>query len=198
VIQRVRQMRHRRPPRTLFLLHVVLREVKPTIWRRLAVAGALSLHQLHIVLQIVMGWEYKHLYSFTVGDREYEDPQGDDRDSTSPDPRKTQLDSLALQQGSAFLYTYDFGDDWEHDIVVEGIAPLHRFAAAVTLLGGERACPPEDCGGPHGYLELLEVLRDPKAPGAWARLDWMGQFDPDELDLRRIARRLGPPRSRAV
>ena len=198
MIQSAGQAKRRRPPRTLFLLHVTLREVQPSIWRRVAVAGALSLADLHVVLQVVMGWDFKHLYSFTVGDCEYDDPQGDDRDSSSPDPRKTRLDSIGLEQGSTFLYTYDFGDEWKHQVAVEGIAPLQRFAPAVTLLGGERACPPEDCGGPQGYMQLLEALRHPEAPGTRERLEWLGGFEPDALDLRRIARTLEPPPSRAV
>jgi len=172
--------------------------VKPSIWRRVAVAGALSLDELHVVLQVIMGWEFKHLYSFTIADCEYDDPHGDDRDASSPDPRKTRLDSLALQLGSTFLYTYDFGDDWEHEVTVEGVAPFTRFASAVTFLGGERACPPEDSGGPHAYMELLEALRHPESPGARERLEWLGRFDPDALDLRQIARTLEPPPSRAV
>jgi hypothetical protein len=193
-----RQSRRRPSPRTLFLLHVTLREVAPSVWRRVAVAGAISLADLHVVLQVVMGWDFKHLYSFTVGDREYEDPQGEDRDTRSPDPRKTRLDSLGLEQGGTFLYTYDFGDEWNHQVTVEGIAPFQGFTTAVTLLGGERACPPEDCGGPHGYMQLLEDLHSPDSPDARERLDWLGRFDPDALDLRRIARALEPPPSRAV
>ena len=193
-----KQSRRGPSPRTLLLLHVTLREVNPSVWRRVAVAGAISLADLHVVLQVVMGWDFKHLYSFTVGDRVYDDPQGEDRDASSPDPRKSRLDSLGLEQGSTFLYTYDFGDEWDHQVTVEGIAPFQPSASAVTLLGGERACPPEDCGGPHGYIQLLEALRNPESLGARGRLEWLGRFDPDALDLRRIARALEPPPSRAV
>jgi hypothetical protein len=172
--------------------------VKPSIWRRVAVASALSLDDLHVVLQVIMGWEFKHLYSFTIAHREYDDPHGDDRDPSSPDPPKTRLDSLGLQLGSTFVYTYDFGDDWEHEVTVEGVAPFTPFASAVTFLGGERACPPEDSGGPHGYMELLEAVQHPESPGARERLEWLGRFDPEALDLRRIVRTLEPPPSRAV
>ncbi len=198
MIQRPPQPKHRRTPRTLLLLHVTLRGVTPSIWRRVAVAGTLSLDQLHVVLQVIMGWESKHLYSFTIADCEYDDPHGDDRDPNSPDPRKTRLDSLGLRVHSTFLYTYDFGDDWEHEVTVEGVAPFRRFASAATFLGGERACPPEDSGGPHGYMELLAALQHPKSPGARERLEWLGRFDPEALDLGAIARTLEPPPSRAV
>ena len=198
MIKQARQSRRAPSRRTLFLLHVTLRDVIPSVWRRAAVAGAISLADLHVVFQIIMGWDFKHLYSFTVADRVYDDPQGDDRDTRSPDPRKTRLHSLGLAQGSTFLYTYDFGDEWEHQVTVEGIAPFQPSSSAVTLLGGERACPPEDCGGPDGYMQLLEALRNPQSQGAQELLEWLGPFDPNALDLRRIADALEPPPSRAV
>jgi hypothetical protein len=92
----------------LYLVHVRLAEIEPPIWRRVAVPGRRTLHDLHQILQAVMGWEDYHLYQFEISETRYEDPDPEDRDPAIPDPRAFTLDELALGQGSRFRYTYDF------------------------------------------------------------------------------------------
>lgn len=126
MIARASAGRHPSGPPCLYLLYVQLAEIEPPIWRRLAVPGPHTLHGLHEILQAAMPWQDSHLYRFEIGDTRYEDPNRDDRDSSVPDPRAVRLDQLGLVQGGQFQYTYDFGDDWHHDLTVEGVVPLPR------------------------------------------------------------------------
>lgn len=147
-----------------------------------------------------MPWQDYHLYQFEIGDTRYEDPNPDDRDPAIPDPRAFALDRLGLVQGSQFQYTYDFGDNWVHDLTVEGIVPLPRDVLLPVCLGGARACPPEDCGGIGGYEELVAALRRPQSAAAREYREWLGRvYDPEALDLGAINVRLGhgaPPGGR--
>jgi hypothetical protein len=139
-----------------------------------------------------MPWQDYHLYQFEIGRTRYEDPNLDDRDPSVPDPRGFTLDQLALVQGSRFQYTYDFGDDWLHNLTVEGVVPLPRDFLLPVCLGGARACPPEDCGGVGGYEELVAAVRLPQSAAAREFREWLGRaYDPEELDLVAINVRLG-------
>jgi hypothetical protein len=181
----------------LYLLHVQLADIEPPIWRRLAVPGPRTLHALHGILQAAMPWQDYHLYQFEIGGTRYEDPNPDDRDSSVPDPRAFTLDQLDLVQGSRFQYTYDFGDDWLHDLTVEGVVPLPQDVLLPVCLGGAGACPPEDCGGVGGYEELVVALRRPQSAAAREYREWLGRvYDPEELDLAAINVRLGHRRPR--
>jgi hypothetical protein len=179
-------------PARLHLLYVRLAEIEPPIWRRLAVPGPRTLHALHGILQVAMGWQDYHLYQFEIGGVRFEDPNPDDRDPSVPDPRAFTLDQLELVQGTQFQYTYDFGDGWQHDLTVEGLVPLPRHALLPVCVGGARACPPEDCGGVGGYEELVVALPRPGSAAAREYREWLGRvYDPEELDLRAINARLG-------
>jgi hypothetical protein len=119
----------------------------------------------------------------------------DDFGIPAHDERVTRLDSIAVA-GSKIAYTYDFGDDWRHEIVVEKVLPADEVATVPACIGGRRACPPEDCGGPWGYRELLEVLADPTHPERAAHREWIGRpfdpeaFDPDDFDANLQSQRL--------
>lgn len=175
----------------LYLLHVQLAEIEPPVWRRVAVPGPHTLHALHGILQAVMPWQDCHLYQFEISGTRYEDPNPDDRDPSVPDPRAITLDQLVLVQGSRFQYTYDFGDDWLHDLTVEGAVPLPRDVMLPVCLGGARAAPPDDCGGIGGYEELIAAARRPQSAAAREFREWLGRvYDPEELDLAAINARL--------
>jgi Plasmid pRiA4b ORF-3-like protein len=200
MIVRASAGRRSSPPACLYLLHVQLADIVPPIWRRLAVPGPRTLHALHGILQAAMPWQDYHLYQFEISGTRYEDPNPDDRDPSIPDPRAFTLDHLGLVQGSQFQYTYDFGDDWLHDLTVEGVVPLPRDFMLPVCLSGARACPPEDCGGVGGYEELVAALRRPQSAAAREFRQWLGRVhDPEELDLAAINVRLdhrAPRRSR--
>jgi hypothetical protein len=140
----------------LIRLTVTLRDVEPVIWRRLQVPDSLTLRELHDVLWPAMGWEGYHLHLFDIGDMAYGDF---DEDFTEVDGRKSG-DETAVSLGeiaatiSDFRYDYDFGDGWEHDVHIEAITAVTGPAVPIVL-DGALACPPEDCGGPGGYADLL-------------------------------------------
>lgn len=172
-------------------LRITLRDIEPPVWRRFAVDDDLTLAQLHRVVQEGFGWQDCHLHEFHFGKARFGCPDyDDDFPSEGPplgDERKTALAS-ALGTHGRFEYWYDFGDDWWHDIVVEATLDADPGAPVAVLVAGERACPPEDCGGPHGYVELVAALRDPAHPEHAELRTWAGDFDPERFDLARSAR----------
>ena len=172
-------------------LHIKLLEIEPLIWRRLAVPGTVSLAKLHSILQKVMGWEDYHIYLFTVGRQQYGEGVSEWREVAQRvvNAKRVMLQDLAFRKGARFLYTYDMGDGWDHEIRVEEI---HEGAPEqVRCLEGARCCPPEDCGGPYGYDELMEIIFDPKHPEYESRRDWLGEgFDPEQFNVEIVNRRL--------
>lgn len=172
------------------VLHASLRAIDPPIWRRMAVAEDLKLSQLHAVIQAAFGWEDCHLHEFQFGIERFGRPDFDEGfPADGPrmgDERKVTL-AKALVAKREFTYWYDFGDDWWHDFVVEGREPMPDGAPRAELLAGERAGPPEDCGGPFRYPDLLVALRDRKHPEHAELKEWVGDFDPERFDLAKSA-----------
>jgi hypothetical protein len=177
-------------PVAAYQLKVTLSHCRPPIWRRILVPGHLSLFKLHDVLQLCMGWTDTHLHQFTIGKRFYGDPANDEGWGMSKilDERRHKLGYLELETGSGFSYEYDFGDGWEHKIKVEKIVPPEKNPPRhPVLLDGKRACPPEDVGGPYGYMEFLEAIADPEHEEHEAMQEWLGgDFDPDYFDPAEI------------
>ena len=176
----------------IYQIKVTLKYSRPAIWRRIQVAGETTFHELHYILQRVMGWDDSHLHQFIIGDRTY----GGSDDEFGVAPRRRDSGSLTLgevvqPEKSKFIYEYDFGDRWRHGLLVERILPPEEGVQYPRCLAGRGACPPEDCGGIYGYYEKLEALRDPKHPEHEEIIDWMGEdFDPDALDIEDINARL--------
>jgi hypothetical protein len=175
-------------PPPVYQLKVSLRGTKPPIWRRLEVPADLSLARLHTVIQVAFGWDDSHMHVF-------ETPYGRfglaDAELGQRAEAPVTLERVAPAAKSKLCYTYDFGDDWEHDIVVEKV--LDRADAVVypRCTGGRRAGPPDDCGGVWGYAELVEILGDPNHPEHEDRLEWLGLddaagFDPDRFDANAV------------
>lgn len=166
-----------------FQLKVTLRETKPPIWRRILVDGSDTLDKVHEAIQAAFGWWGYHLHEFEVGRARYGVPDPDDDwGEPTQDERRTRLDAIA-DEGTSFRYTYDFGDGWDHRVVVEKVLPAATEVALPTCVDGRRACPPEDCGGPWGYQELLAILADPDHPEHLERLEWLERpLDPEAFD----------------
>jgi hypothetical protein len=175
-------------------LKVTLRYVEPEIWRRLRVPGDFTLGDLHEVLQIAMGWENYHMHQFHFRDGIYGVPSDDDWGPPTLDEQSVQLDAL-VRARSRFVYEYDFGDGWEHEIVVEKVEPAKDDGTDddAVCLGGARACPPEDCGGPAGYAECVHAFKHPKSRAAAERREWFGDWDPEAFEVQAVNRQLGPP-----
>jgi Plasmid pRiA4b ORF-3-like protein len=172
-------------------LKVTLRGIRPPIWRRLRVPSDITLGQLHRALQIVMGWTDSHLHQFCVGRQYFGLPDPDDGFSPDTiDERRVRLDQV-VSVGSKLVYEYDFGDGWSHDVVVERAEPLTDDNSSPLCLDGRRARPPEDCGGPYGYAELLAAFTDPTHPEHAERLEWIGpHWHPEDFDIDRINKQL--------
>jgi len=174
----------------LFQIKLTLRDSKPPIWRRLLVPSTIMLSELHMVIQTAMGWTNSHMSEFHTIVKGWSKP-GPDEDNAH-DAREARLDQLLKTPKDKCYYTYDFGDNWEHEILLEKIAePDEAWPGYPVCVKGVRACPPEDCGGIWGYYELLETVSDPKHPEHKEMKEWLGPFDPEAFNLEAVNRLLG-------
>jgi hypothetical protein len=147
-------------------LKVTMREVEPRVERVIDVPAAIILDDLHEVLQVALGWTNSHLHQFRTETTVYAAPfEAWDDEEREVDERGVPMSTLPTH----FVYAYDFGDGWEHDIEVLG-----RGGETPGCAGGEGSCPPEDCGGPHGYAELLAALADNRHPEHTRMRAWVG------------------------
>jgi hypothetical protein len=169
-------------PSTVYQLKITLKDIKPPIWRRVIVPDC-SLDDLHEIIQITMGWESTHLCSFKIGDIEFTHPEMDDGELNMEDSTATSLSGVILNEKQKLRYSYDFGDGWQHEIVVEKIGKPETGRSYPECIKGTRACPPEDVGGPWGYMGYLEAIADPDHEQHEEFLDWRGEFDPEAFDL---------------
>jgi hypothetical protein len=176
--------------KTVFQLKVTLDGVGPPIWRRLLVPSDITLGRLHDVIQAAMGWTNSHLHRFQIGEVSYSNPRHVENDSAFKDERKVRLASL-VGPGESLLYEYDFGDGWEHRILVEKAVDRDPRLAYPLCLAGARACPPEDVGGALGYEHFLEVIANKKHENHDELLSWVGGiFDPEGFDVNWTNREL--------
>lgn len=166
----------------IYQLKITLVGSKPPIWRRLLVKDNTRLSTLHRIIQIVMPWTDSHLHQFVVGERSYASPDFELDDTYSENG--VRLSQLGLEPKARFVYEYDFGDSWEHDILIEKILEPDLRQAYPQCIKGARACPPDDCGGIWGYYRLLETLGNPDDPEHEFMLEWAGgPIDPEAFDL---------------
>ena len=177
-----------------YQFRVVLQGTDPSIWRRFIVPSEITLHRLHLTLQEVMGWTNSHLYRFKISTKEYGEPDFDNEFNglDFKDSRRTKLDRLGINIGDMFLYEYDFGDSWIHELFVENIVKPEPDQQLPVCLAGERACPPEDCGGPFGYAELLEIISNPDHEEYQDKMTWLGdEFCPALFSIEKVNQNLG-------
>jgi hypothetical protein len=173
----------------LYQFKITLLGSKPLIWRRIQVENC-TLDKLHEHIQTAMGWTNSHLHQFEIKGEWYGDPElldDDFGDSECVDSTSTLLSDILPKSSKrfAFKYEYDFGDSWEHEVLFEGSPALDSKAKYPLCLEGERACPPEDCGGIWGYADFLEAIRDPQHKEHEDLLSWVGgRFDPEKFDAK--------------
>jgi Plasmid pRiA4b ORF-3-like protein len=171
-----------------FELRVTLRNIEPAVWRSLRVPVHVPLNVLHDALQTAFGWKNCHLHDFRVDDIRFGMVDADD-EMFCVDERAAPLGAVA-RVGSKLVYLYDFGDDWEHDIVVEGV-DAQRDDPAILCTGGARACPPEDCGGPFGYARMLDALANPTNDEHAELREWAPlAFDAEKFNLAAVNKKL--------
>lgn len=169
----------------VFELRVPLRDIKPAIWRVVRVRSNVTLFKLHGILQTVMGWTDSHMHEFAVKDGSYGkvDPDFPRRQNE----KKAVLSDVLRARGEHLVYVYDFGDGWEHELVLEQVLDADPGGKYPYVIGGERACPPEDCGGVPGHTHLLDVLARPGHREHRDLVEWVGgSFDPEAFDAGEI------------
>ena len=173
-----------------YLLKIRLLDIEPVIWRRFVVPGSITLDRLHDVIQIVMGWTDSHLHEFMIGKKRYTEYPESREDGL--ECGRYRLVDLIKQKGRTFGYSYDFGDDWRHELIIEDSRYMDpRLEFPIQCLDGERACPPEDVGGVPGYCEFCNAVNDPSHEdyeqfSVW----WGGEFDSERFDLDEVNQEL--------
>ena len=168
--------------RQTYQLKVTLQNTKPPIWRRVLVENALPLSELHVILQLAMGWTDSHLHQFVVGDRLIGDPDPEFGPDVE-DEIDVRIRDVLREKGDALIYQYDFGDGWEHLIELQKVIPFDPDMPLPICTAGRLACPPEDVGGPWGYQDFLKAIADPRHPEHEDHLEWVGgEFDPEAFD----------------
>jgi hypothetical protein len=166
-------------------LKVTLKYVKPPIWRIIQVPDDISFYKLHRIIQEAFGWQDYHLFEFdckgiSIGkpDKEY----GNDIKNAT----RIKVTNY-LNEKDKLVYTYDFGDNWVHEIVIEKILQRVEGVKYPRCISGKRSCPPEDVGGVPGYEEFLDAIRDPDHPEHEEMIEWAGEdFDPERFDIDEV------------
>lgn len=139
---------------TAYQLRVTLRDISPLVWHRLLVRSDTTIAQLHAVLQIAMGWEDVHLQQFRIHGKAY-GVYREDGMTFADNSHTVRLAHFRLRRGERFVYEYDMGDFWQHDIRLEQVLPLDARTRYPVCTAGSGDCPPEGCGGPSGYAAFL-------------------------------------------
>jgi hypothetical protein len=180
-IRRLRGMAQ--PGDPLLQVRITLKDVdSPPVWRRVVIPAAYSLDRVHAVIQAAMGWEDYHLHAFRAGGVGYAAPSLDD-ELGYRDEAEVRLADLAMT-AKRFEYEYDFGDSWEHELVVEAREVAADDGVYPACVAGEGACPPEDCGGSYGFAEFKGLLAGPPSAEREEMLEWAGgDYDPGRFDL---------------
>ncbi len=170
-------------------MKISLLGIEPLIWRRIQVPDDMSLGRLHDIIQVAMGWRDGHLHAFHIGDRHYGIP---DREFSDPNfkiyqEKNVKISSILEKGFRSFKYEYDFGDGWEHEVLVEEFPEFDPQLTYPRYIDGARRCPPEDVGGIGGYFDFLEAVMNPRHPEHKEMRAWYGGvFKPDELNIESI------------
>jgi hypothetical protein len=195
----------RKQPQMIHQYRVSLQGIVPVVWRRIQVPESYSFWDLHVAIQDSMGWLDYHLHAFRFSGNERRTIEIGipDQDSVHPVQSgwEVGIADHFIKPGVSALYEYDFGDGWEHEILLEAVLLGEPKQKYPLCLAGERACPPEDCGGAPGYQHLLTVLRSREHPEHTEMVDWLKghirnyhPFDPERFDPQTV--RFSNPKKR--
>ena len=173
-------------------IRITLDDSKPAVWRRVELPLSNSLKTLHLTIQAAMLFENYHLFRFDVGDAYYGIRFDDDyMDPPTRDAGNIRLAKLVERGITAFTYTYDFGDDWRHSVMIEAVLPADPLMDYPRFVDGERRAPPEDVGGIPGFEELLDAMAKPRHPARKSMLEWYGRpFDPEDISHDEVQTRI--------
>jgi len=180
---------------TRLSVKITLEGIRPAIWRRIAIEPNTTLESLHYTIQAAMGWYNSHLHTFKAGPYVFSDLNMEIESWTeqeTKDEARTTIGQIIAMGFNRLTYEYDFGDGWIHSILIEKKRVASDAPKGHTvLLAGERACPPEDCGGTWGYVELIDKIQDPSHPEHEEILEWVGgEFDPEAFLFDEAAARV--------
>ena len=171
-------------------IRIELEHIAPLIWRRVDVSLTTNLRALHEIIQAVMPWENYHLYQFAVGERVYGEPDPEDAvwGRKIYQAKGMRLGTLVERGLTELHYTYDFGDDWHHRVILEEVLDATPGTDYPLFIDGERIAPPEDVGGPPGFMDFVEAMAKPRHPQRKDLVRWYGgPFNPVDFDADRIA-----------
>ena len=180
-----------------YIIKVTIKNTHPPVWRRLQIPAGITFHELNAIIQLAFDWSGYHLYSFEIGNLLIEIPDDiyDDFDYKVINSKRTKVDKY-FDEIEKLEYTYDFGDNWIHNIQIENVAESEEKLKNPVCLKAKMASLPEDCGGPWGYEDLLDVINNPKDERYKDMKDWLEQGysvwydDRTYVDLNRINREL--------
>jgi Plasmid pRiA4b ORF-3-like protein len=172
----------------VYVVKVTLLGTSPPVWRRILVPRNITLQNLHRTLQTVMGWTNSHLHQFVL-QRQRFSPTRSRGETKVANEKGTRLGELIWAVGASLLYEYDFGDAWQHALLLEKVL-IGDESFQQICVAGKRCCPPEDCGGPQGFAELLNALGDTNHLGHEEAGEWLGDYVPESFSADEINRRL--------
>lgn len=175
-------------------LKISLRGTNPPIWRRVQVEKTITFEGLHEVIQIAMGWTNSHLHEFNLPGIRIGQPLDeldDDFNDGLMDEAMITLESVLTDRKQTFDYTYDFGDSWDHTLLVEKQLAGEASIAYPICIGGKLNCPPEDCGGIPGFYQLLDIINNKRHPERQEMLEWLGGvYDAQQFDQQEVNQQL--------
>lgn len=176
----------------VYQLKVTLDGIRPLIWRQILVPGNTTLNIMHDILQIIMGWKDYHLHHFFISNRYYGDPEFDEYGDLEMIPEEEFILSKVITgEGFRFKYVYDYGDNWEHSLIVEKISYSDKRENHPICIQGERACPPEDVGGRWGYKDFIKAISKLNHPEHDEYLTWVGgEYDPENFNREEVNSKL--------
>ncbi len=180
----------------VYQIKIQLKNAKPTIWRRVKLNSTTSLNDLHKIIQSTMGWENAHLHQFVVGDKYYmsaeevkENLEFDDY-NRNVDYTDIIIADVLKKEKDKIEYEYDFGDGWEHIVTLEKIFE-NEIILYPKCIKGKAACPPENCGGVWGYMNIIKTMKNPKHPEYEDIKNWLGGgLDIDDFDIDMVNEQL--------
>lgn len=174
--------------RSIFQVKIALNGSAPPIWRKILISNTMNLYAFHQAVQIAMGWTDSHLHQFIDSKSRYGiiDPDFNFDDDLL-DELDFKVKDILKFEGDSILYEYDFGDDWEHSIILEKIQPYDKEKPLPFCITGRKGCPPEDVGGIWGYKDFLKKWSNRSHPENQELREWAGDyFDPDNFDKNKI------------
>ena len=178
----------------IYQIQISLKGFKPKIWRRILVHENLSVPDFHKIIQTTMGWTNSHLHHFMKNDKFYSVKMEDDdfwEDGYNIDYTAMKVSDLLSYEKEKIIYEYDFGDGWQHEILLEKILPINAKINYPVCLKGKMNCPLEDSGGVWGYSNIIQVLSQPDHEEYEDCIEWAGvKFDPQHFDINEINMRL--------